>query len=72
MMYTGLEYGHPFHDPLSRGCGEARMWRGARFETLPVGPGRKARDGADVALVTVGTVGNAAARAARTRRRREG
>ena len=40
------------------------MWRGARFETLPVGRGRKLRDGADVALVTVGTVGNAAARAA--------
>ena len=64
MMYTGLQYGHPFMIRYPRGCGEGRMWRGARFETLPVGRGRKLRDGADVALVTVGTVGNAAARAA--------
>ena len=49
MMYTGLQYGHPFMIRYPRGCGEGRMWRGARFETLPVGRGRKLRDGADVA-----------------------
>ena len=37
---------------------------GEKFETLPVGRGRRLREGADVALLTVGTVGNAAARAA--------
>ena len=37
-------------------------WRGGKFETLPVGRGRRLREGADGALLTVGTVGNAAAR----------
>lgn len=64
MMYTALQYGHPFMIRYPRGSGEGRMWRGARFEALPVGRGRKLRDGEDVALVTVGTAGNAAARAA--------
>ncbi len=30
MMYTGLQYGHPFMIRYPRGCGEGRMWRGAR------------------------------------------
>ena len=34
------------------------------FEELPVGRGRRLREGRDVALLTVGTPGNAAARAA--------
>lgn len=41
-----------------------RLWQGVPFEALPVGRGRRLREGTDVALVTVGTVGNAAARAA--------
>ena len=64
MMYTGLRYGHPFMIRYPRGNGVGRMWRGARFEAVPVGRGRRLREGTDVALVTVGTVGNAAVRAA--------
>lgn len=64
MMYTGLQYGHPFMIRYPRGNGAGRLWRGVPFEALPVGRGRRLREGTDVALVTVGTVGNAAARAA--------
>ena len=64
LMYTALQSGHPFMIRYPRGCGEGLPWRGVAFEALPVGRGRKLREGSDVALVTVGTVGNAAARAA--------
>lgn len=64
LMYTALQYGHPFMIRYPRGCGEGAPWRGAAFEALPVGRGRRLREGRDVALVTVGTAGNAAARAA--------
>ena len=64
MMYTALHSGHPFMIRYPRGAGEGVAWRGEPFETLPVGRGRRLRDGRDVALVTIGTVGNAAACAA--------
>ena len=64
MMFTALHCGHPFMIRYPRGAGEGVAWRGEPFETLPVGRGRRLRDGRDVALVTIGTVGNAAARAA--------
>lgn len=64
MMYTALHSGHPFMIRYPRGAGEGVAWRGEPFETLPVGRGRRLRDGSDVALVTIGTVGNDAARAA--------
>ncbi len=63
-MYTALLAGGPFMIRYPRGHGEGLPWRGMPFETLPVGRGRRLREGRDVALVTVGTVGNAAARAA--------
>ena len=64
MMWTGLQASAPFMIRYPRGLGEGLPWRGLPFETLPVGRGRRLREGRDVALVTVGTVGNAAARAA--------
>lgn len=64
LMYTALHAGHPFMIRYPRGCGEGLPWRGVPFEELPVGRGRKLREGCDVALVTIGTTGNAAARAA--------
>ena len=64
LMYTALCAGHPFMIRYPRGCGAGLPWRGAAFEKLPVGRGRKLREGSDVALVTIGTTGNAAARAA--------
>ena len=64
LMYTALHAGHPFMIRYPRGNGEGVPWRGEAFVELPVGRGRKLREGADVALVTIGTTGNAAARAA--------
>lgn len=64
LMYTALHAGHPFMIRYPRGNGEGLPWRGQPFEELPVGRGRRLRDGVDVALVTIGTMGNAAARAA--------
>ena len=64
LMYTALRSGHSFMIRYPRGCGEGLPWRGEAFRELPVGRGRRLRDGSDVALVTVGTAGNAAARAA--------
>ncbi len=64
MMYTALHSGHSFMIRYPRGAGEGVAWRGEPFETLPVGRGRRLREGSDVALVTIGTVGNDAARAA--------
>lgn len=64
MMYTALQYGHPFIIRYPRGHGEGVAWRDETFEALPVGRGRCLREGEDVALLTIGTVGNAAAAAA--------
>lgn len=64
MMYTGYKYGHPFMMRYPRGGGVGAPWRDEPFDELPIGKGRKLRDGRDVALVTIGTVGNFAAKAA--------
>lgn len=64
LMYTALRAGHPFMLRYPRGTGEGVAWRGETFRELPVGRGRRLREGDDVALVTIGTTGNAAARAA--------
>ena len=71
MMYTGLPIRPSLHDPLpaQQQCGTS-VAGAVPFEALPVGRGRRLREGTDVALVTVGTVGNAAARAAERARRR--
>ena len=45
-MYTALQSGHPFMIRYPRGVGEGPPWRGVAFETLPVGRGRKLREGA--------------------------
>ena len=63
LMYTALQFGHPFMIRYPRGNGEGLPWRSEPFATLPVGRGRQLRDGADAAVLTIGTVGNDAARA---------
>lgn len=65
MMYTALQAGGPFMIRYPRGKGEGAAWRGQPFAAMPVGRGRKLRDGRDAALVTIGTAGNFAARAAK-------
>ena len=65
MMYTALEAGTPFMIRYPRGCGAGVPWRVVPFEALPVGRGRRLREGSDVALLSIGTAGNFAAEAAR-------
>lgn len=64
MMFTALHAGHPFLIRYPRGTGSGAPWRDAPFETLPVGRGRRLREGRDVAVLSVGTTDSAAARAA--------
>lgn len=65
LMYTALRYGHPFMIRYPRGTGEGAAWRGEPFEELPIGRGRRLREGTEggTALLTVGTTCGAGARA---------
>lgn len=63
LMYTALHAGSPWVIRYPRGNGTGVRWQDAAFEKLPLGRGRRLRDGSDVALVTIGTTGNAGAEA---------
>lgn len=63
MMYTASVSGCPFVIRYPRGRGAGASWRGAEFEALPIGKGRKLRDGERVAVLTFGAVGGSAAAA---------
>lgn len=63
MMYTALQSGRPFMIRYPRGNGVGAAWEHAPFEALPVGRGRRLREGRDVAVLSVGTTGCAAAQA---------
>ena len=58
MMYTAqLPDKGPFVIRYPRGCGVLTDWR-CPLEEIPVGKGRKLRDGNDVAVLTIGPIGN--------------
>ena len=63
LMFTAV-YGNsgPFVIRYPRGQGELVEWRN-EMEIIPIGKGRKLRDGKDVALVSIGTIGNVGAAA---------
>lgn len=64
MMYTAqLENKGPFVIRYPRGRGALKEWK-LPFEELPIGKGRKVRDGAGVAIVSIGHIGNEAVKAA--------
>lgn len=64
LMFTASRAGAPFVIRYPRGNTPGRVeWRGREFSELPVGKGRKLRDGKDVAVLTFGPVGNFAAEA---------
>ena len=66
MMYTAqLENKGPFVIRYPRGRGALKEWK-VPFEELPIGKGRKVRDGADVAIISIGHIGNEAVKAADT------
>jgi 1-deoxy-D-xylulose-5-phosphate synthase len=65
LMFTASRAGAPFVVRYPRGCAPGGVeWREQPFTELPVGRGRKLRDGSDVALLTFGPIGNLAAEAA--------
>lgn len=63
MLYTAVNTPAPYAIRYPRGCGEGVEWRGAAFETIPTGKGRRLKEGKNMAIVTIGTVGNMAAEA---------
>ena len=64
LMYTAqLEGKGPFVIRYPRGCGSLVDWR-CPLEEIPVGTGRKLREGDDMAVLTIGPIGNDALKAA--------
>ncbi|MDH6306639.1 1-deoxy-D-xylulose-5-phosphate synthase [Parabacteroides sp. PF5-5] len=63
LMFTGYKgVGCPLVIRYPRGQGEKKDWRN-EMEILPVGKGRKLRDGNDIAVLSIGSIGNEAIRA---------
>ena len=64
LMYTASRAGAPFVVRYPRGStpGSVR-WRGRKFAEIPVGKGRRLREGHDVAVLSFGPVGNFVAEA---------
>ena len=63
MLYTATQTPSPYSIRYPRGAGEGVSWRGAKFEMIPTGRGRKLKDGDRIALLTIGNVGNFASQA---------
>ena len=63
LMFTAV-YGNsgPFVIRYPRGQGELLEWKN-EMKVLPIGKGRKLKDGKDIALLSIGTIGNVAASA---------
>jgi 1-deoxy-D-xylulose-5-phosphate synthase len=63
LMYTAGQPGNGvFTIRYPRGKGELKDWQ-KPFETLPVGKGRKLKNGKDIAVLSIGPIGNIAAEA---------
>ncbi len=63
LMYTARQPGQgPFVIRYPRGRGVLTEWK-CPLEAIPVGKGRRMKDGDDMAVVTIGPIGNIAAKA---------
>ena len=63
LMYTAIQPNMGvFVIRYPRGKGELKEWQ-QPFEVMPVGKGRKVRDGKDIAVITIGPIGNIAKQA---------
>ena len=63
LMYTGYAAcDGPFVIRYPRGKGELRDWRN-EMRVLPIGKGRKLREGDDVAVLSIGPIGNEVSKA---------
>jgi len=64
LMFTASRAGVPFVVRYPRGGAPGGLeWRGAEFAEVPIGRGRRLREGRDVAVLTFGPVGHFAAEA---------
>jgi 1-deoxy-D-xylulose-5-phosphate synthase len=65
LMFTASQAGHGvFAIRYPRGRGELQNWE-LPMQELPIGKGRKLKNGADIAIVSIGAIGNIAAEAIR-------
>lgn len=72
LMYTAqLPDKGPFVIRYPRGRGVLVDWK-CPLEEIPVGKGRKLKDGKDMAIITIGPIGNTAARAIRRAEQEKG
>ena len=62
LMYTAVHSAAPFVLRYPRGRGVLKEWK-KPFEILPVGKGRKLKDGKDIAILSIGHIGNNVAKA---------
>lgn len=62
LMYTGYKANSPFVIRYPRGKGEMKDWQN-KMELLPVGKGKRLRDGNDIAILSIGPIGNEVIRA---------
>jgi len=62
MMFTGYKTPGPMSIRYPRGNGVMPEWR-TPLELIPVGKGRKLKDGEDVAILSIGHIGNIATKA---------
>jgi 1-deoxy-D-xylulose-5-phosphate synthase len=62
MMFTGYKTPGPMSIRYPRGNGVMTEWR-TPLELIPVGKGRKLKDGSDIAILSIGHIGNIAANA---------
>jgi 1-deoxy-D-xylulose-5-phosphate synthase len=60
LMFTATQTPKPFTIRYPRGNGVLVDWR-QNFELLPIGKGRKLRNGNDLAILSIGHIGNAVA-----------
>ncbi len=57
LMYTGIQKGNGvFTIRYPRGKGELKDWRNS-LEILPIGKGRKMKEGKDIAILSIGPIG---------------
>lgn len=56
LLYSAVNTPSPYSIRYPRGCGVGVKWEGEPFKEIPIGKGRKLKDGHDVAVLTIGPV----------------
>ena len=56
LLYSAINTPSPYSIRYPRGCGVGVKWEGEPFEKIPIGKGRKLKDGNEVAVLTIGPV----------------